>query len=181
MRKFIIIIMCYLSIQSFAEIRDEIKIFSKEKIEYLNSKIKEFEDKNEIRVYLITNAFGEDFSIENPEKALIISIKKNNLGSISVEQSFTRDIKIEEHEEEVNLLVDNIVGFLKNGEIDRYVEEFIIGVESILQNDSEKENSGFDFSENKWKIIKWIVVILTFLNIIGRIRAISKKKREKKI
>ncbi|MGL4687329.1 MAG: hypothetical protein ACRCVS_01430 [Fusobacteriaceae bacterium] len=181
MKKWIVIIMCCLSVQSFTEIRDGIKIFSKEKIESLNSKIKEFESKNEIRFFLVTNAFGEDFSIENPEKAIILSIKKDNLGTISVEQNFTRDIKIEENEEEVNLLIDNIVGFLKNGEIDKYVEEFIVGINDILQNDGEKENSGYSFAENKWKIIKWIVVILTFLNIIGRIRGISKKKRGKNI
>ncbi len=183
MKKLIIVIMCYLSVQSFAEIRDEIKIFSSEKIEVLNSKIKEFEDTNDIRFFLITNAFGENFSLESPEKAIVINIQKNNLGNMNVEENFTRDIKIEEHEDEINLLIDNLEPFLKSGEIDKYVEEFISGVDDILKkNDKKEENQdlSFDFSENKWKIIKWIVVILTFLNIIGRIRYISKKKRNKK-
>lgn len=167
---------------SMGEIRDQLNLFPKENIPKLEEAINKFENNNEIRFYLITSQYGEGFVVENPEKTMILNIQKNNEnGDFSIESSFSRDLDMEGNEEDLNFLLDNLETFLEKKTSDnvKYVEEYLEGINDIFKKNNIDYDDRSMLQKYKWDLIKWGVILLTLINIISRIRYVSKLKKKR--
>ncbi|MGL5125867.1 MAG: hypothetical protein ACRC6U_07815 [Fusobacteriaceae bacterium] len=183
MKKKIGIIFLLIATLSFGEIRDNINIFSKETKSEIEKKITTFEKKNKIRIYLATSPYGEGVVLSDPTKTIIVNIQKNTLeGTLAIEESFSQDLNMEQYAEELDVIVESLKEYAETRDLKNYVIDFLTGVDELLstiEEEKEEVDSEFSWSENKWKIIAWIGIILTFLNVIGRIIYISRIKKRK--
>ena len=183
MKKIIGAIFLFVSIVSFGEIRDNINIFSKETKSEIEKRITEFEKKNKIRVYLATSPYGEGVVLSDPVKTIIINIQKNTVeGNLVIEESFSQDLDMEQYGEDLEEIVESLKEYAETIDLKNYVLDFLTGVDELLSTIEEERDEvkeEFHWSENKWKIIAWIGIILTFLNVIGRIVYVSRIKKRK--
>lgn len=183
MKKIVGILLLSLSILSFGEIRDNLNIFSEETKIEIEKKITEFEKKNKIRVYLATSPYGEGVVLSNPVKTIIINIQKNNLeGNLAIEKSFSQDLAMDQYQEELETLLETLNEYAETRDLKNYVIDFLDGVDELLltiQEENDELKPEFTWSENKWKIITWFVIFLTFSNVIGRIIYVSRLKKRK--
>lgn len=162
-----------------AELKDNINLFSKEEKEKINIQIEQLYKKYNIKVYVITSDYGEGYVLENPERTLVINVQKGSNKKIKIEESFTNDMNMNEKNEELTLLVDNLEQYILKEDYAKYIQEFMDGALEIYgTTDAAEANKESYFLDNKWQIIKWTVILLTLLNIIVRIKRISKKKKE---
>lgn len=183
MKKILGVIFLFISVLSFGEIRDNINVFSKETIAEMDKKITEFEKKNKIRVYLATSPYGEGVVVTNPVKTIIINIQKNTLeGNLSIEQSFSQDLGVDQYQEELDGILESLNEYAETRDLKNYVIDFLTGMDELLvtiNEEREEVNPEFTWSGSKWKIIAWFGIILTFLNVIGRIVYVSRMKKRK--
>lgn len=165
---------------SFSELKDGLNLFSEEDKKILTGVIEELEEKNELKIYVITSEYGEGYVVENPERTIIINVQKIDKKKIKIEESFTNDLNMQEKEKEINLLLDNLEVLIAKEEYVKYIEEVLRNsIEIYGTIDSEGIDSETFFHKYKWEIIKWIVIILTLVNIVVRIRVVSGKKKLK--
>lgn len=179
MKKFLLFFFVIFSI-SFSELKDGLNLFSEEDKKILTEVIEELEEKNELKIYVITSEYGEGYVVENPERTIIINVQKIDKKKIKIEESFTNDLNMQEKEKEINLLLDNLEVLVTKEEYVKYIEEVLRNSIEIYRTiDNEELDSETFFHRYKWEIIKWIVIILTLVNIVVRIRIVSGKKKLK--
>ncbi len=183
MKKIITLLMFVMTVISFAEIRDDLKIFNSEEIESLNLKINEFEKRNGLKVYVVTSDYNNDFKSDRPEKTIILNIQRDSSGNQKIVDSFTRDLGLDEYQDDLNLLLDNLDDFSKKSDYKSYVEEFLFGIDDILTKNNIQVDGGKTFFDilfdSKWKIILWIILVFTFFNVISKIRREAKIRKQK--
>lgn len=181
MKKIFLLFFALFSI-SFCEIKDNINIFTEAERKSLEEQIDSLQKKYEIKIFVVTSEYGEGYILENPERTLIINIQKSSDKLVKVEESFTNDMNMQEKDKDISLLIDNLEHFLLQKNYVKYVSEFASSALEMY-NATEKENLEVEkrefYMEHKWSIIKWAVIVLTMLNIIGRIYYISRKKKQR--
>ena len=162
-----------------AELKDDINLFTSEEKEKLNTHIEKLYKKYNIIINVITSEYGEGYVLENPERTVVVNIQKSANKKIKIEESFTNDMNMNEKDKELSDLIDSSEHYILEEKYGAYVDEFIEGALAIYGTTEVVElNKENYFLEHKWQIIKWVLIILTLLNILVRIKYISKKKKE---
>ena len=167
---------------SFAKLNDNLKIFSQDEKIKVESKITELEDKRKLHIYVNTLPTDEGFSVEDPEKIIILNIKKDDSGKGKIELSFSKDIDVEEYQDGINLVLENAENTLSKGEAGNYAIEVLDGIDGVLDKVNiedpivvEEEIIGDE--KNSFFIGMGIAFFIIFA-IILRVLSV-KKKREK--
>lgn len=187
MKKIIIFFSIFVNFLIFADIRDGEKIFSDEEIKDINKELVKVENSKKVRIILNTLPYGEGFVVDSPVRTIIINIGKSEDGNnLRVENSFSRDLAMDEKEEELNEVSDMLAAYIEKGEVANYSINYIRALNRILEEkNQEKTNEMFSLLyENRWFLIKIAVLILTIFNILVRIKHISiekQKRYEKKL
>lgn len=165
----------------YGEIRDDEGLISQEELPKIEKEIEKIHDTKKIRIIVNTLEYGEGFVVENPVKTIIVNVGKNENGSMRIESNFSRDLNMEDHEEELNALSDNLSVFIEKGEVGKYLEEYIGEINKILsRNQLENTETFFNMLyDRRWTIIKILALILTIINILVRIKHVSKIKQER--
>ena len=167
---------------SFAKLNDNLKIFSQDEKIKVESKITELEDKRKLHIYVNTLPTDEGFSVEDPEKIIILNIKKDDSGKGKIELSFSKDINVEEYQDGINLVLENAENTLSKGEAGNYAIEVLDGIDGVLDKVNVEEpivieEEIVDSEKNTFFIGMGIAFFIIFA-IILRVLSV-KKKREK--
>ncbi|MGL5962894.1 MAG: hypothetical protein ACRCZ2_00625, partial [Fusobacteriaceae bacterium] len=176
----------FVSILNFSEVRDGESVFSADEIKIVEREISRIENSKKVRIILNTLPYGEGFVVDNPVRTIIINIAKSETGNLKIENSFSRDLEMEESEEELNKASDLLAHYVEKDEMTNYILGYFKELDKILMQESKHKNSGFVelLYINRWFLIKISVLILTIFNILVRIKHVSiekHKKYEKKI
>lgn len=169
---------------SYAGVKDTLKLFSEEEKVSVEQKVTELEEKRKLHIHVNTLPIGEGFSVEDPEKVIILNIKKEENSKGKIELNFSRDIDVEEHQEDINLILNNAEGTLSKGEIGKYSIEVLEGIDGILDKINIEEPIVIEeeVSKNeKFNIFGGIAIaFFVIFGIIIRVLSIQKKRRELK-
>lgn len=175
----------------FANFNDNLNILKEEDKQNINEKIDALAKEKNINVFVNTLAMGEGFAISDPELAVILNLKKvENSKKFEVELSFSKDIDIEEHKDEVEEVLASTEELLKQEEYAKYIIATLDGIRNILQDveieqlnqmtmTQEQEESGNNI------FVGLGIVLMIFLGmgtIFYRLRKLdtSSEKEEKK-
>lgn len=184
MKKYIAILFFLLSWVGFASIRDTLNIIPKEDVDRIEKKIQEIHNKREVKVYVNTLEAGEGFQVTDPERTVLLDLNKDN-GEIKVKLSFSKDIDVEDEEEQVNLILENASSLLTSGKPGEYIYQVLDGVEYLLENvditspGEMMEQGEEEMSEFKKGLMMSLAVILLLASKIG-FDIWKKKKNSKK-
>lgn len=190
-KTFITAIFFMLSSFLFANFNDNLNILKEEDKQNINEKIDALAKEKNINVFVNTLAMGEGFAISDPELAVILNLKKvENSKKFEVELSFSKDIDIEEHKDEVEEVLASTEELLKQEEYAKYIIATLDGIRNILQDveieqlnqmtmTQEQEESGNNI------FVGLGIVLMIFLGmgtIFYRLRKLdtSSEKEEKK-
>ena len=126
----------------------------------------------------------EGFSVADPEKVIILNIKKEENSKGKIELNFSRDIDVEEYQEDINLILNNAEEALSKGEIGKYSIEVLEGIDGILDKIKIEEPIVIEeeVTENeKFNIFGGIAIaFFVIFGIIIRVLSIQKKRKELK-
>lgn len=128
---------------SFSEIKDQIKIIPMEELREIEKKIDEVERKNEVKIYVKTVSGEESMQVENPQKTVMIILQKISETKYATELKFTEDLRMEEKDKEIDLLLNYAKDKIFKKDFNGYIISILDGVSNILENrskDSEKAN-----------------------------------------
>lgn len=183
MKKFLTIIgMVAIISSSYAGVNDTLKLFSDEEKSTVQQKISELEEKRKLHIHVNTLPTEEGFSVEDPEKVIILNIKKDENGKGKIELNFSRDIDVEEYQEDINLILSEAESSLINGKMGEYSLEVLDGIDSILDNINIEEPITVqeEISEDE-KINIFGGITIAFFVIFGiiiRVLRIQKRRKE---
>lgn len=182
MKKWIFVVFLTLSCFSFASIRDNLELLSKEDQERIEKKIQEIYQEKEVKVYINTLVEEEGFQVSDPERTVVLNLHPGKEGA-KVSLSFSKDIDIEEEEEQVNLILDNASSLLLSKKTGEYLYQVLDGVEYLLENveinnpeDLMKKQE--EMSEFKKGLLISFAVILLLSSKIGFDFWRKKRKKE---
>ena len=169
---------------SFAKLNDNLKIFSQDEKIKVESKITELEDKRKLHIYVNTLPTDEGFSVEDPEKIIILNIKKDDSGKGKIELSFSKDINVEECQDGINLVLENAENTLSKGEAGNYAIEVLDGIDGVLDKVNVEEpivieEEIVDSEKNTFFIGMGIAFFIIFA-IILRVLSVKKKRNSQK-
>ena len=169
---------------SFAKLNDNLKIFSQDEKIKVESKITELEDKRKLHIYVNTLPTDEGFSVEDPEKIIILNIKKDDSGKGKIELSFSKDINVEECQDGINLVLENAENTLSKGEAGNYAIEVLDGIDGVLDKVNVEEpivieEEIVDSEKNTFFIGMGIAFFIIFA-IILRVLFVKKKRDSQK-
>lgn len=179
--KTFITIFIFLNVVSYGEIRDEENIISIDELPKIENEIKKIQNSQKVRVVINTLQYGEGFVVEDPQNTIIINLGKSENGNLRIENNFSRDLNMEDNEEELNALSDNLSPLVEKGEIEKYLLEYLSELNKILSRKAvDKSTTFFNILyESRWSIIKFLALVLTIVNILVRIKHVSKLKQER--
>ncbi|WP_304156692.1 TPM domain-containing protein [Fusobacterium ulcerans] len=169
---------------SFAKLNDNLKIFSQDEKIKVESKITELEDKRKLHIYVNTLPTDEGFSVEDPEKIIILNRKKDDSGKGKIELSFSKDINVEECQDGINLVLENAENTLSKGEAGNYAIEVLDGIDGVLDKVNVEEpivieEEIVDSEKNTFFIGMGIAFFIIFA-IILRVLFVKKKRENQK-
>ena len=170
---------------SYAGVNDTLKLFSEEEKVSVEQKITELENKRKLHIHVNTLSLEEGFSVEDPEKVIILNIKKEENSKGKIELNFSRDIDVEDYQEDINLILSNAEGTLsKGGEIGKYSIEVLEGIDGVLDKIKIEEPIVVEeevTKNEKFNIFGGIAIaFFVIFGIIIRVLSIQKKRRELK-
>ena len=169
---------------SYAGVNDTLKLFSEEEKVSVEQKITELENKRKLHIHVNTLSLEEGFSVEDPEKVIILNIKKEENSKGKIELNFSRDIDVEDYQEDINLILSNAEGTLSKGEIGKYSIEVLEGIDGILDKIKIEEPIVVEeevTKNEKFNIFGGIAIaFFVIFGIIIRVLSIQKKRRELK-
>lgn len=133
-KRLVIISFLLLSIFSFGKLTDNLEILKDEEKTIIENKINEISEKRDVRIYV--NSFLEDegFVVENAEKLIILNLIKKDENIYKVELKLTKDMELDEYQENINDLLIANEKFLKEKKVGDFVVETLSGVDNILEN-----------------------------------------------
>ncbi|WP_294705620.1 hypothetical protein [uncultured Fusobacterium sp.] len=133
-KRLVIISFLLLSIFSFGKLTDNLEILKDEEKTIIENKINEISEKRDVRIYV--NSFLEDegFVVENAEKLIILNLIKKDENTYKVELKLTKDMELDEYQENINDLLIANEKFLKEKKVGDFVVETLSGVDNILEN-----------------------------------------------
>ena len=185
MKKLLIVIGLIVMIgNSYAGVNDTLKLISEEVKVSVEQKITELEDKRKLHIHVNTLPYEEGFSVADPEKVIILNIKKEENSKGKIELNFSRDIDVEEYQEDINLILNNAEEALSKGEIGKYSIEVLEGIDGILDKIKIEEPIVIEeevTKNEKFNIFGGIAIaFFVIFGIIIRVLSIQKKRKELK-
>lgn len=138
---------------SFSEMEDQIKIISMGELRQIEKKIDEVERKNEVKIFVKTVNGEESMQVENPQKTVMIIIQKISETKYATELKFTEDLRMEERDKEIDLLLNYTKEKIFKKDFKGYIISILDGVSSILESrreineeESEIADEGLDLN-----------------------------------
>ena len=134
MRKIIITFLFLISsIFSFATINDNLDLLKDEEKVEINEKVEEIKKEKDLTVFVNTLSMDVGFAVSDPERALILNLKKSDKEIYKVELSFSKDIDIEDFQDDINTTLNDAAPFLERKEFGKYILTVLDGASSVLQ------------------------------------------------
>ena len=134
MKKIMIIFLFLLSsIFSFAAINDNLNLLKDEEKTEINEKIEEIQNEKGLTIFVNTLAQDEGFAISDPERAMILNLKKGDKEVYKVELSFSKDIDVEDYQDDINTTLSDSAELLERKEYGKYILTVLDGAGSVLQ------------------------------------------------
>ncbi|MFA6708257.1 MAG: hypothetical protein WCR79_00985 [Fusobacterium sp.] len=134
----IVFLFLMINILSFGKIEDGLNLLNlkdKRRIEKLITKI---ENNKDIIIYIKTVNGEESMQLENPQKTVMIIIQKINDEKIASELKFTEDLRMEDKEHDLNLILVNNKDYMFDAKYENYFENILVGIDKLIDS-SEKE------------------------------------------
>ena len=134
MRKIIITFLFLISsVFSFATINDNLNILKDEEKVEINEKVEEIKKEKDLTVFVNTLSMDVGFAVSDPERALILNIKKGDKETYKVEVSFSKDIDVEDFQDDINTTLTDAAPLLERKEYGKYILTVLDGAGSVLQ------------------------------------------------
>ena len=121
------------SVLSFATINDNLNVLKDEDKVEINEKIEEIKKEKDLTVFVNTLSMDVGFAVSDPERALILNLKKSDKEIYKVELSFSKDIDIEDFQDDINTTLNDAAPFLERKEFGKYILTILDGASSVLQ------------------------------------------------
>lgn len=173
-----------ISIFSFPVINDNLNLLKEEEKKLIDGKITELKDEENIEIFVNTLLIDEGFTVKDPEKTLILNIKKSeNDENYQIETSWSKDINVEEHGEEIDGVLEGAKDFLEKKEYSNYILSVLDGFQVILKDiDVEVQANMEDIVEEnsfQTQYRKYIFVFGIVIFVLAVAYSIKDKKRKK--
>lgn len=139
----IVFLFLMINILSFGKIEDGLNLLNlkdKRRIEKLITKI---ENSKDIIIYIKTVNGEESIQLENPQKTVMIIVQKINDEKVASELKFTEDLRMEDKEHDLNLILVNNKDYMFDAKYEDYFENVLIGIDKLVDY-SEKEEKVTD-------------------------------------
>ena len=134
MRKIIITFLFLISsVFSFATINDNLNILKDEEKVEINEKVEEIKKEKDLTVFVNTLSMDVGFAVSDPERALILNIKKGDKETYKVELSFSKDIDVDDYQDDINTTLNDSAELLERKEYGKYILTVLDGAGSVLQ------------------------------------------------
>lgn len=154
MKKIIMFFVILCSSISFAEVKDNVGLFSPEEVTTINTTIEKLEKEKDIKIYLNTVIGEESFQIENPQKTLIITYQKIGKDIIVTELKFTEDLRMGDKAQEIDLILDSLKEKLFAKQYLDYTVNLIDEVGKNIVVEQKEEVQEENFPENSVEVKK---------------------------
>ena len=169
MRKLIITFLFVItSIFSFSAVNDGLNLLNDEEKTEINDKIEEIKNEKDLTVFVNTLSIDEGFVVSDPERALILNIKKGNKENYKVEISFSKDIDVDDYEKDINGTLDDSQVLLERKEYKKYILTVLDGVSSVLQEINVEPLNQMTMTKQQEKGSTTVLAIV-FFGIVGAI------------
>ena len=122
-----------ISILSLANVNDNLNLLKDDDKKEINEKIEQIKKEKDVTVFVNTLYMEESFVVSDPERALILNLKKSNDEKYNVEVSFSKDIDVDDYQEEMNNLLNETATLLERKEYTKYILTILDGATAILQ------------------------------------------------
>lgn len=185
MKRITFLFFMLVNLLSFAQINDSLNLLKEEDKKIIAQKIKEIESKKNLHTYVNTMQIGEGFKVSDPERTVILNIKKEpNIEKYEVELSFSKDMEIEEKTEELDAIIDACEEVLEQKEFHKYVIAVLDGVSLTIEDVNITESGVYKLSQedattNNERILQAIVLIILAFLCIAFVESMKKKKKKK--
>ena len=134
MKKIIITFLFLISsVFSFATINDNLNILKDEEKVEINEKVDEIKKEKDLTVFVNTLSMDVGFAVSDPERALILNIKKGDKETYKVELSFSKDIDVDDYQDDINTTLNDSAELLERKEYGKYILTVLDGAGSVLQ------------------------------------------------
>lgn len=172
------------SIFSFSVINDNLNLLKEEEKQLIEEKITELKEQENIEIFVNTLLMDEGFTVKDPEKTLILNIKKSgNDENYQIETSWSKDIDVQEYTEAIDGVLEGAKDFLEKKEYSNYVLSVLDGFQEILKDiDIETQANMEDIVEEvslQTQYKKYIFVFGIIIFALAAIYSIRDKKRKK--
>lgn len=169
MRKLIITFLFVItSIFSFSAVNDGLNLLNDEEKTEINDKIEEIKNEKDLTVFVNTLSIDEGFVVSDPERALILNIKKGNKENYKVEISFSKDIDVDDYEKDINGTLDDSQVLLERKEYKKYILTVLDGVSSVLQEINVEPLNQMTMTKQQEKGSTTVLAIV-FFGVVGAI------------
>ncbi len=122
-----------ISILSLANVNDNLNLLKDDDKKEINEKIEQIKKEKDVTVFVNTLYMEESFVVSDPERALVLNLKKSNDEKYNVEVSFSKDIDVDDYQEEMNNLLNETATLLERKEYTKYILTILDGATAILQ------------------------------------------------
>nr|WP_314531960.1 hypothetical protein [uncultured Fusobacterium sp.] len=169
MRKLIItFLFVIMSIFSFSAVNDGLNLLNDEEKTEINDKIEEIKNEKDLTVFVNTLSIDEGFAVSDPERALILNIKKGNKENYKVEISFSKDIDVDDYEKDINGTLNDSQVLLERKEYKKYILTVLDGVSSVLQEINVEPLNQMTMTKQQEKGSTTVLAIV-FFGVVGAI------------
>lgn len=135
----LVVLFLMVNILSFGKIEDGLnllKLKEKRRIEKLVTKI---ENKKDVVIYIKTVNGEESIQLENPQKTIMVIVQKINDDKIASELKFTEDLRMEEKEHDLNLILTDNKDYIFDKKYEDYFENLLIGINKLIDISKKEE------------------------------------------
>lgn len=119
---------------SFGKINDELGLLKNEEKVILEKKIDEISQKRGITIYVNSFSGEEGFVAEKAERLVILNLIKPNDKSFKVELKLTKDMELDDTQNNIDNILISAEDLLKEKKILEYSDTILTGVDEILEN-----------------------------------------------
>lgn len=172
------------SIFSFSVINDNLDLLKEEEKKLIEEKITELKEQENIEIFVNTLLMDEGFTVKDPEKTLILNIKKSgNDENYQIESSWSKDIDVQEYTEAIDGVLEGAKDFLEKKEYSNYILSVLDDFQEILKDiDIEVQANMEDVVEEvslQTEYKKYIFIFGIIIFVLAAIYSIRDKKRKK--
>ncbi|MGY0394796.1 hypothetical protein [Fusobacterium sp.] len=133
-KKLIALSFFLLNILTFAKVNDELGVLNDEQKVSIEKKIEEISEKRGINIYVNTFSGDEGFVADKAEKLVILNLTKPEEKSLKVELKLTKDMELEEVQEDIDNILNGNEKSLKEKNYSEYITEVLVGIDGVLEN-----------------------------------------------